>query len=169
MSRDPITVRLAALGLELPVPPAPLAAYMPAVQAGDLLFVSGMLPMRDGTMLHPGTLGRGVTVEQGVAAARQAALNGLAVVAQAAGSLDRVARIVRLNGFVASSPTFYQQPAVLNGASELLAALFGDEGRHSRIAVGVTVLPLNAPVELDLIVEIHPNPSRKRSGRGPRR
>jgi enamine deaminase RidA (YjgF/YER057c/UK114 family) len=162
MSRDPITVRLAALGLELPVPPAPLAAYVPAVQAGDLLFVSGMLPMRDGTMLHPGTLGRGVTVEQGVAAARQAALNGLAVVAQAAGSLDRVARIVRLNGFVASAPTFYQQPAVLNGASELLAALFGDEGRHSRIAVGVMVLPLNASVELDLIVQLRAGRSRPR-------
>ncbi len=162
--RTTVGQRLAALGLTLPEPPAPLAAYLPAVQAGDLLFVSGQLPLRNGVMLHPGKLGGDVGVEQGVASARQALLNGLAVIAQAAGSLERVARVVRVNGFVASVPEFFQQPAVLNGASDLLVALFGERGRHSRVAVGVAVLPLNAPVELDLVVEIHPNPSRKRSG-----
>jgi enamine deaminase RidA (YjgF/YER057c/UK114 family) len=156
MSRRPVSARLAALGLVLPAPPAPLAAYVPAVRTGDLLFVSGMLPLRDGAVLHPGALGREVSVEQGAAAARQAALNGLAVVAQAAGSLERIDRIVRLNGFVASAPAFTQQPQVLNGASELLASLLGEAGRHSRIAVGVAVLPLNAPVELDLVVQLRP-------------
>jgi len=166
--RTTVGQRLAALGLTLPPPPAPLAAYLPAVQAGDLLFVSGQLPLRGGVVLHPGKLGGGVDVEQGVASARQALLNGLAVIAQVA-SLDRVVRVVRLNGFVASTPEFFQQPAVLNGASDLLVALFGERGRHSRVAVGVAVLPLNAPVELDLVVELHPFPSRKRSGQARKR
>ncbi len=155
-----IAARLVALGLELPAPPMPLASYVPAVQAGELLFVSGMLPMHQGRLLHPGKLGREVTVEQGIASARQAVLNGLAVVAQALGSLDRVARIVRLNGYIASAPEFTQQPAVLNGASDLLAALFEARGRHSRIAVGVVVLPLNASVELDLVVQVKPRRPR---------
>jgi len=146
--------RLAELGLSLPAPPQPVASYLPAVESGRLLFVSGMLPLQQGAILHPGRLGDGVTVEEGATAARQAALNGLAVVAAAAGSLDRVARVVRVNGYVASAPAFTQQPAVMNGASDLLAAVFGPKGLHSRVAVGVAVLPLNAPVELDLIVEL---------------
>jgi len=158
--------RLAELGLELPAPPQPVASYLPAVESGRLLFVSGMLPFQQGAVLHPGRLGEGVSLEEGAAAARQAALNGLAVVAAAAGSLDRVARVVRINGYVASVPTFHQQPAVMNGASDLLAAVFGPGGRHSRVAVGVAVLPLNAPVELDLIIELHQRPLRSsRSGR----
>ena len=161
--------RLAELGLVLPAPPQPVASYLPAVQSGSLLFVSGLLPFQNGVILHPGRLGEEVTVEEGAAAARQAVLNGLAVVAATAGSLRRVARVVRVNGYVASVPTFHQQPAVMNGASDLLAALFGESGRHSRVAVGVIGLPLNASVELDLIVEIHPAPSRKRSGLRSRR
>ena len=152
--RDTAAARLSALGLTLPTPPAPLAAYVPAVQTGDLLFVSGLLPLRDGVMMHPGALGGGVSVEEGAAAARQAMLNGLAVIERAAGSLERVRRIVRLNGFVASTPGFTTQPAVVNGASELLAAVFGEAGRHSRVAVGVAALPLNAPIELDLVVQL---------------
>jgi enamine deaminase RidA (YjgF/YER057c/UK114 family) len=161
--------RLAELGLTLPTPPKPVASYLPAVESGSLLFVSGMLPFAQDAVLYPGRLGEGVTVEQGAAAARQAVLNGLAVVAEAAGSLNRVARVVRINGYVASTPDFYQQPAVMNGASDLLAAVFGLSGRHSRAAVGVAALPLNAPVELDLIIELHPAPLRKRSGLRPRR
>jgi enamine deaminase RidA (YjgF/YER057c/UK114 family) len=146
--------RLAEMGLALPAPPQPVGSYVSFVESGRLLFVSGMLPFLQGAILHPGQLGDGVTVDEGAAAARQAALNGLAVVAAAAGSLDRVARVVRVNGYVASVPAFTQQPAVMNGASDLLAAVFGPKGRHSRVAVGVAVLPLNAPVELDLIVEL---------------
>lgn len=159
---DMIMARLAELGLTLPTPPKPVASYLPAVQSGRLLFVSGMLPFQNGTVLHPGRLGEQVTVEQGAAAARQAVLNGLAVVAEAAGSLHRIARVVRMTGYVASMPDFYQQPAVVNGASDLLVALLGEQGRHSRLAVGVAALPLNAPVELDLIVELLPKRSRVR-------
>lgn len=161
--------RLAELGLVLPPPPQPVASYLPAVQSGRLLFVSGMLPFQQGVVLYPGRLGEGVTVEEGAAAARQAVLNGLAVVAAAAGSLDQVAQVVRVNGYVASTSDFHQQPAVINGASDLLAAVFGPRGRHSRMAVGVAALPLDAPVELDLVVEMHPAPSRTRSGLRSRR
>jgi enamine deaminase RidA (YjgF/YER057c/UK114 family) len=153
--------RLAELGLVLPPPPKPVASYLPAVESGALLFVSGMLPFAQGEVLYPGRLGEGVTVEQGVAAARQAVLNGLSVVAEAAGSLNRVTRVVRINGYVASTPDFHQQPAVMNGASDLLAAVFGSLGRHSRAAVGVAALPLNASVEVDLIVELARRPSRQ--------
>ncbi|HUJ79923.1 MAG TPA: RidA family protein [Nitrospiria bacterium] len=156
--------RLAELGLTLPAPPQPVASYLPAVETGRLLFVSGMLPLQQGTMLHPGRLGDGVTVEEGVLAARQAALNGLAVVAAVAGTLDRVVKVVRVNGYVASAASFTQQPAVMNGASDLLVSVFGPGGRHSRVAVGVAVLPLNAPVELDLVVELHPSRARPRPG-----
>jgi enamine deaminase RidA (YjgF/YER057c/UK114 family) len=165
---DPMR-RLAELGLVLPAPPQPVASYLPAVQSGSLLFVSGMLPFLNGAVLHPGRLGEAVTVEEGAAAARQAVLNGLAVVAEVAGSLRRVVRVVRVNGYIASTPNFHQQPAVVNGASDLLAAVFGENGRHSRVAVGVAALPLNAPVELDLIVELNQLPSLgSRSGRGSR-
>jgi enamine deaminase RidA (YjgF/YER057c/UK114 family) len=159
---DKIMARLAKLGLALPAPPQPVASYLPAVQSGPLLFVSGLLPFQHGKVLHPGRLGEQVTVEEGAAAARQAVLNGLAIVAAEAGSLRRVARVVRMNGYVASMPDFYQQPAVINGASDLLVGVFGSSGRHSRVAVGVAALPLNAPVELDLIVELLPKRSRSR-------
>ncbi len=146
--------QLAVLGLTLLSPPKPVASYVPAVQSGDLLFLSGILPMRDGKPAWTGKLGRDLTVEQGIEAARLACLNALAVVRAELGSLDRVARVVRLGGHVASAEGFTQQPAVVNGASDLLVAIFGDAGRHARLALGAYELPLNAAIELELIVEV---------------
>lgn len=150
--------RLLALGVALPSPPAPVATYVPAVRSGDLLFLSGMLPMRDGKPAWSGKVGRELTVEQGIDAARLACLNALAVVRAELGSLDRVVRIVRLGGHVASAEGFTQQPAVVNGASDLLVAIFGEAGRHARLALGAFELPLNAAVELELIVQVVSSP-----------
>jgi enamine deaminase RidA (YjgF/YER057c/UK114 family) len=149
-----IEERLQALGIELPAAPRPVASYVPAVEAGELLFISGQLPFRDGALLHTGRVPDPVAVEAAQEAARQCVINALAVALEQLGTLDRVERLVRLSGYVANSPDFYQQPAVINGASELLEAIFGAAGKHSRIAVGVASLPLNAPVELDLIMLI---------------
>jgi enamine deaminase RidA (YjgF/YER057c/UK114 family) len=146
--------KLKQLGIELPPPPKPVATYVPAVQAGDLLFVSGVLPLRDGKLTREGKLGRDVTVEQGYEAARIAALNALAIVRSRTGTLDRVKQIVKLVGHVASAEGFVQQPAVINGASDLLVDLFGEAGRHARVAVGAAQLPLDAPVELELILQV---------------
>ena len=151
-----VSAKLAVLGVTLPPAPKPLASYLPAVQVGELLFLSGMLPFESGNVLHPGLLGREVSTEQGAAAARLALLNGLAVIESTVGSLERIVRIVRLNGYVASASGFDQLPAVLNGASNLLVELFGDRGRHSRVAIGVAALPLHASVELDLVVQVTP-------------
>jgi enamine deaminase RidA (YjgF/YER057c/UK114 family) len=149
-----IEERLRALGIDLPVAPRPVASYVPAVEAGSLLFVSGQLPFRDGALLHIGRVPDQVPLEAAQEAARQCLINALAVIREQVSTFNRVVRVVRLSGFVASSPEFYQHPAVINGASDLLEAVFGDAGKHSRIAVGVASLPLNAPVELDLIVQI---------------
>ena len=146
--------QLRHLGLELPPAPKPVASYVPAVQAGEFLFLSGILPMRDGKPVWTGKLGRELTVEQGVEASRLACLNALAVIKAALGSLDRVARIVRLGGHVASAEGFTQQPAVVNGASDLLVAIFGEAGRHARLALGAFELPLNAAIELELILTV---------------
>jgi enamine deaminase RidA (YjgF/YER057c/UK114 family) len=146
--------RLSALGLELPPAPKPVASYVPAVRSGDLLFLSGILPMKDGKPAWTGKLGRELTVEQGAEAARLACLNAIAVVKAELGSLDAVARIVRLGGHVASAEGFTQQPAVVNGASDLLVAIFGDAGRHARLALGAYELPLGAAIELELIVQV---------------
>lgn len=146
--------KLVDLGLTLPPAPRPVATYVPAVRAGDLLFVSGVLNMRDGKPTLTGRLGGGVTVEQGYEAARVAILNALAIVKQEAGTLDAVRQIVRMVGHVASTDAFTQQPAVVNGASDLLVAVFGDAGRHARLALGAAALPLDAPVELELIVQL---------------
>ena len=146
---------LTRLGLVLPSAPKPLATYIPACLAGDLLFVSGVLPFRDGTLSMTGKLGSDLTVEQGYEAARLALLNGLAIIQQELGSFDRIKRIARLTGHVASAPGFGSQPAVVNGASDLLVELFGEKGRHARLALGAAELPLQAPVELELIVHIH--------------
>lgn len=155
MSVEPTaTEKLAKLGVVLPPPPRPVGSYLPAVQAGPWLYVSGMLPLQDGKVLFPGLLGRDVSTEEGALAARQAVLNALAVIADAVGSLGTIERVVRLTGYVASAADFYQQPAVLNGASDLLADLFGERGKHSRVAVGVAALPLRAPVELELLVQL---------------
>jgi enamine deaminase RidA (YjgF/YER057c/UK114 family) len=145
--------RLAELGLELPPVSAPLAAYLPAVRSGDLVFTSGQLPMRDGVLAMTGKVGAAVSPEDGAVLARQCALNGLAAIDALVG-LDSVLAVVKVVGFVASDPDFFGQPGVINGASELLGAVFGDAGRHARSAVGVAVLPLDAPVEVELIVRV---------------
>ena len=149
--------KLTQLGLELPDPPKPLANYVPVVRAGDLLFLSGVLPSRDGRLVMTGKLGENLTVEQGVEAARVAVLNGLSIVRGEAQSLDRVKQIVKMVGYIASAPGFTDQPQVLNGASDLLVSVFGEAGRHARVAVGVAELPRLAPVEIELIVELRPS------------
>ncbi|MGQ0557785.1 MAG: RidA family protein [Nitrospiraceae bacterium] len=146
--------KLTQLGLALPAPPKPVANYVPAVRVGDLLFLSGVLPSRDGQLIMTGKLGQNLSIEQGMEAARVAVLNGLSIIRQEAGSLDRVKRIVKMVGHIASAPGFTEQPQVLNGASDLLVALFGDAGRHARVAVGAAELPRQAPVEIELIVEL---------------
>ena len=146
--------KLRELGLELPPVAAPVGAYVPAVRAGKLIFTAGQLPMREGKLLAAGKVPTEVPLEPAAQAARQACLNALAAAAAEAGSLEAITRVVRLNVFVNSAAGFTDQAKVANGASELLGQLFGDAGRHSRCAVGVAELPLNEPVELDLIVEV---------------
>jgi len=148
-----IDSRLAELGITLPEVPAPLAAYVNCVRAGNLLFLSGGLSL-DGDRKILGKVPAEVSLDDAVEAARIAILNRLAVVKAEVGSLDRVARIVTLNGFVSSAPDFYDHPKVINGASELLIQIFGEKGRHSRTALGVSSLPLNCTVEINLVVEI---------------
>jgi enamine deaminase RidA (YjgF/YER057c/UK114 family) len=146
--------RLAALGLTLPQVVAPLAAYVPAVKSGTTVYTAGQLPMADGQLLSTGKVGAEVGAAEAAALARTCALNALAAAASVAGGLSSIKRIVKLTGFVASAPDFTGQPQVVNGASELLLEIFGDAGRHARSAVGTAVLPLNAPVEVELIVEV---------------
>ena len=146
--------KLAELGITLPAAPKPVATYIPAVRAGDLLFLSGTGPFKDGQIAFAGKLGRDLTVEQGYDAARLTLLNALAMVRQELGTLDRVVRIVRLTGHVASAEGFTQQPAVINGASDLLVKIFGEAGRHARLALGAAELPLNMCIELELIVQV---------------
>ncbi|MBY0249121.1 MAG: RidA family protein [Nitrospiraceae bacterium] len=147
-------LRLKELGIELPAAPKPVANYVPVVRVGDLLFLSGVLPSKEGQLVMAGKLGADVSIEQGVAAARLAVLNALAIVKAEAGSLDRVKRIVKMVGHIASAPGFTDQPQVLNGASDLLVAVFGETGRHARVAVGAAELPRQAPIEIELIVQV---------------
>ena len=147
-------LRLKELGIELPAAPQPVANYVPVARVGDLLFLSGVLPSKEGQLVMTGKLGADVSIEQGVAAAKLAVLNALAIVKAEAGSLDRVKRIVKMVGHVASASGFTDQPLVLNGASDLLVAVFGEAGRHARVAVGATELPRRAPIEIELIVQI---------------
>lgn len=149
-----IEQKLKELGLELPAPPTPVAAYVPAVEVNGLLFTSGAGPIEAGKIRYHGKVGRDLTVEEGYQAARLTMLNLLAVVLQALGSLDRVERIVKLTGLVASAPGFHQQPQVMNGASHLLEQLFGEQGRHARSAIGVNELPFDTPVEIEMIVKV---------------
>jgi enamine deaminase RidA (YjgF/YER057c/UK114 family) len=146
--------RLAALGLALPPVTAPVAAYVPAVRTGNHVYVSGQLPMADGKLPAVGKVGGEVSAADAAGLARTCALNAIAAAASAAGGLDRIGRIVKVTGFVASAPGFTGQPQVVNGASELLIEVFGEDGKHARSAVGVAELPLNAPVEVELIAEI---------------
>ena len=149
-----ITERLKELGFELPPPARPVGAYIPAVRTGNLVFTAGQLPIAGGELIAEGKVPADVPLELAQAAARQAVLNAISAAAEAAGHLDAISRVVRLNVFVNSAPGFTDQAKVADGASELLAAIFGDDGRHTRCAIGAAELPLNAPVELDLVVEI---------------
>lgn len=147
-----IAQRLEELGLTLPSVVPPVASYVPAVSANGFVYTSGQLPMVDGALPHIGTVGAEVSPEDAQADARQCALNALAAIEAEIGSLDRVTRVVKVVGFVASAEGFRGQPGVVNGASDLLGEVFGDDGRHARSAVGVAELPLGAPVEVELIV-----------------
>ncbi len=146
--------QLRELGITLPTPPSPVAAYVPSVRTGNLLFVSGQIPLNDGMLMAVGIVGSEVEIELAIACARQCAINALAVAGQAAGSIDRVKRVVRVGVFVACEPGFRQQPKVANGASELFQQVFGEAGRHARAAVGCSDLPLGAPVEVEATFEV---------------
>lgn len=149
-----LRTRLDELGLTLPTVAAPVAAYVPAVASGHQVHTSGQLPFMEGALPLTGKVGGEVTLEQAAQLAATCCLNALAAIEALTGDLDRITRIVKLTGYVASDPSFTAQPAVINGASELLRDLFGDAGTHARSAVGVAVLPLDSPVELDLLVEL---------------
>lgn len=148
-----IQKRLAELGIELPPVATPGGAYVPAVRSGAYVYTSGQLPMVNGKLRRTGKVGSEVTVEEAYDDARQAALNALAAIEDLVG-LDKVTRVVKVVGFVASDPSFTKQPLVINGASELLGEVFGDAGKHARSAVGVAVLPVDTPVEVEVIVEV---------------
>jgi len=145
--------RIQELGITLPPAARPVASYVPVVKSGRLLFVSGQVPMADGSLTVSGKVGAEVSLESGAAAARQCAPQALAAIRAELGSLDHVRQVVKVSVFVASSEGFTDQPRVANGASDLLHDVFGEEGRHARVAVGVRELPLGAPVEVELIVE----------------
>ncbi len=145
-----ISARLTELGIQLPAVAAPVAAYVPAVVHGGLVYTSGQLPFTDGQLPATGKLGAGIDPEDAKGYARTCALNALAAAADAAGGVDNIAGVLRVGGFVASDPSFTGQPGVVNGASEVLGEIFGDAGRHARAAVGVPVLPLDTPVEVEV-------------------
>ncbi|MCL6554056.1 MAG: RidA family protein [Firmicutes bacterium] len=149
-----VEAKLAEMGLQLPPPPAPVANYVRTVRTGNLLFVSGHGPHRDGALVYTGKVGRDLTVEQGYEAARLVALNCLASVKEALGDLDRVTRIVKVLGMVNCTPEFDRQPEVINGCSDLLVALYGEAGRHARSAVGMGALPRNIAVEIEMVLEV---------------
>jgi enamine deaminase RidA (YjgF/YER057c/UK114 family) len=146
--------KLIELTLSLPDAPKPVAAYVPAKQTGNLVFTAGQLPMVNGELISKGLLGQDVEIDEANKAARICTLNALAAIKGVIGDLDRIKQIVRVVGYIASVPTFTQQPAVVNGASELLLEIFGENGKHARSAVGMAVLPLNASVEIELTVEV---------------
>ena len=146
--------RLTELGLSIPEVPKPVAAYIPALRTGNHVYTSGQLPMREGQLMYTGKVGGEVSQEEAVECARQCGLNALAAVSAEIGELSAIKRIVKVVVFVASTPDFTGQPLVANGVSELLGEVFGDAGRHARSAVGVSVLPLDAPVEVELLVEV---------------
>jgi len=148
--------RITELGLELPQAPAPVASYVPVVVSGSLAFVAGQVPIADGRLLWSGKLGAELDVDAGADATRRCALQALSVLRDALGSLDRVRRVVKLTVWVACVEGFTEQPKVANGASDLLAEVFGDAGRHARASVGAPELPLGAPVEVEMIVEVEP-------------
>ncbi len=151
-----VNERLVELGIELPELPKPIGAYVLSVQTGNLLYTSGIGPQEHGQFPYQGKVGAELTIEEGRAAARLCMLNLLSLIREAVGDLDRVSRVVKLLGFVASAPGFGDQPLVMNGASELLLQVLGESGRHARSAIGVNELPRNIPVEIEMIVELKP-------------
>lgn len=154
-----IESRLAELGHTLPAVPAPIAAYVPATQTGNLVFTSGQLPTVDGQLLATGLVGSGaddVDVETAKKCAERSGLNALAAVKSVVGDLDKVVRIVKVTGFIACRPDFTNHSAIVNGASELFGSVFGDAGKHARSSVGMAALPLGAPVEVEIVVEVRP-------------
>lgn len=146
--------KLKSLGIELPAAPKPLGAYVPFVKTGNLVYLSGMLPLKDGKLTKTGRVGESVTLEEAAEAAKTAAINALAVLKLAIGSLDKMKRCVRIEGFVSSAQDFTDQPKVLNGTSNFMFEVFGEDGLHTRTAVGVNILPLNSPVEISFIFEV---------------
>jgi enamine deaminase RidA (YjgF/YER057c/UK114 family) len=151
--------RLVELGIELPAPPRAVGAYLPTQVVGDMLYTSGVLPVLDGKLAYLGIVGAGLSIAEGVAAARLCALNLLALIRAETGSLDRVERIVQISGFVRSGEDFRQQPKVLNGASDLLIEILGERGRHTRMALGTSELPLGAAVEISAVVKLAGRPA----------
>lgn len=146
--------KIKALGIELPELPKPLGSYVPFVRTGNLVFISGMLPLVDGKLLYAGRVGERVSLDEAAVAARRSAINAIAVLRSAIGSLDAMKRCVKVTGFVASAHNFTDQPKVVNGASDLLFQVFGEAGLHARAAVGVHILPMNSPVEIEFIFEV---------------
>lgn len=151
-----VSAKLEELGIHIPEVAKPVASYVPAQVTGNLLYTAGQLPFVDGALVKTGKVGGQVTAAEATDLARICVLNALAAAQSVLGSLDRITQVVKVNGFVASTPDFIGQPSVLNGASELLGQIFGDQGRHARATVGVAVLPLDAPVEVELILEFRP-------------
>jgi enamine deaminase RidA (YjgF/YER057c/UK114 family) len=149
-----IDERLKELGISLLDRPKPLGSYVPCVQSGNLLFLSGVLPLRNGQLTKTGRVGEALSLEEAREDSRQVVINTLSLLKSHLGSLDKIARCVKLNGYVASAASFTDQPKVLNAASDLLFDIFGERGRHARAAIGVCSLPLNAPLEIDFIFEI---------------
>jgi enamine deaminase RidA (YjgF/YER057c/UK114 family) len=146
--------KLKSLGIELPELPKPLGSYVPFVRSGNLVFLSGILPLKGGKLVRTGKVGDAVTPDEANGLARTVAVNALAVLRSTIGNLDMVRRCVKVSGYIASAVNFYDQPKVLNGASDLLFEVFGERGRHARVAVGVNVLPLDSPVEIDFVFEV---------------
>lgn len=153
-SQGNVEQKILKMNLQIPELSKPLAAYVPAVQTGKLVFTAGQLPMVNGEIICKGILGEDVEIDQAYEAARICTLNALAAIKGVIGDLDRIKQVVRVVGYVASVPTFTQQPAVVNGASELLLEIFGEKGKHARSAVGMAVLPLNSSVEIEIVVEV---------------
>ena len=146
--------KLQELGIRLPDVPKPLGSYVPCVRAGQLIFLSGMLPLENGKLMRTGRVGGDITIDEAMEDARKTVINALAVLKVHTGSLDKIKRCVKITGYIASAPDFAEQPRVLNAASDLLSDIFGEAGRHARAAVGVNVLPLHSPVEIEFIFEV---------------
>jgi enamine deaminase RidA (YjgF/YER057c/UK114 family) len=153
--------RLRKLGISLPRAPEPLGSYIPCIRTGNLVFLSGILPLVGGKLIRTGRVGETVSLEEAREDAKAAAVNGLSVLKSSIGNLQDVERCIKITGFIASAPDFVQQPQVLNAASDFICEVFGERGRHARAAIGVTVLPLNSPVEIEFIFEIKRNSAER--------